>query len=227
MEKDSLLKRYLVFISGLYFLALGIVLIVKSSLGTTPISSLNYVMSINSPLTLGSWTFITNIIMICIQLWLVKDKYGTTKDRVEILLQLPLSFIFSAFIDFNMIITHNIYQDGYMKSLGILLVGCIIQAIGVVLEIKPKVAMMSAEGMVKYISKRCNKEFGKIKVYVDIALVAIAVGASLLLSGKIEGIREGTIIAAFITGHFVGFINNHVMTRKMIKKLKLTFIRIR
>ena len=40
MEKDSLIKRYLVFILGLYFLAMGIVLIVHSALGTTPISVL-------------------------------------------------------------------------------------------------------------------------------------------------------------------------------------------
>lgn len=36
MEKESLIKRYLVFILGLYFLAMGIVLIVHSALGTTP-----------------------------------------------------------------------------------------------------------------------------------------------------------------------------------------------
>lgn len=61
MEKESLIKRYLVFILGLYFLAMGIVLIVHSALGTTPISSTNYVLSLNTPLTLGTWTFITNI----------------------------------------------------------------------------------------------------------------------------------------------------------------------
>ena len=48
MEKESLIKRYLVFITGLYFLAMGISLIVHSSLGTTPISSMNYVLSFSS-----------------------------------------------------------------------------------------------------------------------------------------------------------------------------------
>jgi uncharacterized protein len=52
MEKESLIKRYLVFIAGLYFLAMGISLIVHSSLGTTPISSMNYVLSINTSLSL-------------------------------------------------------------------------------------------------------------------------------------------------------------------------------
>ena len=85
MEKDSLFKRYLVFIAGLYFLAMGITLIVHSSLGTTPISSMNYVLSLNTSLSLGTWTFIVNLLMIIIQLWLARGKYGTRKDTIEIL----------------------------------------------------------------------------------------------------------------------------------------------
>lgn len=219
MEKDSLLKRYFVFIVGLYFLALGIVLIVRSALGTTPISSLNYVCSINTSLTLGTWTFLTNLIMIAIQLWLLRGGYGTRKDIVEILLQIPLSFIFSAFIDLNMLLTYQLIPSNYYMSIGILLAGCIIQAIGVVLEIKPKVAMMSAEGLVKYIAQRLDKEFGTIKVRVDLTLVCLAILTSLAFSQRIDGIREGSIIAACITGYIVSFLNQHIMTRKMLHRL--------
>ncbi len=60
----SIIKRYLVFVLGLYFLAAGVVLIVRSALGTTPISSINYVMSLNTPLTLGTCTFIINMLLI-------------------------------------------------------------------------------------------------------------------------------------------------------------------
>ena len=42
----EIFKRYLVFVIGLYFLAAGIVLIIRSALGTTPISSINYVLRI-------------------------------------------------------------------------------------------------------------------------------------------------------------------------------------
>lgn len=54
MEMKDVFKRYLVFVIGLYFLAAGIVLIIRSALGTTPISSINYVLSLNSPLSLGT-----------------------------------------------------------------------------------------------------------------------------------------------------------------------------
>ena len=54
MDIKTILKKYLVFVFGLYFLAAGIVLIIHSALGTTPISSVNYVLSLNSPLSLRS-----------------------------------------------------------------------------------------------------------------------------------------------------------------------------
>ena len=74
-----------------------------------------------------------------------------------------------------------------------------VQSIGVVLELKPRVAMMSAEAFVKYASRHYNKEFGKFKVYFDITLVTLAVILSLLLTQGIQGVREGSLIAACIT----------------------------
>ena len=202
MGMKDVFKRYLVFVIGLYFLAAGIVLIVRSALGTTPISSINYVLSLNSPLSLGTCTFLINMLLI-----------------LEILLQLPFSFIFSAFIDFNMALTSNLHPDNYGISIALLLTGCMIQSIGVVLELKPKVAMMSAEAFVKYASRRYNKEFGKFKVCFDVTLVTLAVILSLLLSQCIEGVREGSLIAACITGYIVSFLNQKIMTRKTLYKL--------
>lgn len=96
MVIKELLKKYSVFILGLYFLAVGIVLIVRSALGTTPISSVNYVLSLNTPLSLGTWTFIVNVLLILGQFWLIR-KDRSRQDTIEILLQIPFSCIFSCF----------------------------------------------------------------------------------------------------------------------------------
>lgn len=218
MGMKDVCKRYLVFIIGLYFLAAGIVLIIRSALGTTPISSVNYVLSLNSPLSLGTCTFLINMVLILGQFWLIR-KNRTRQDIIEILLQLPFSFIFSAFIDFNMTITNSLHPESYGMSIALLLTGCMVQSIGVVLELKPKVAMMSVEAFVKYASRRYNKEFGKFKVYFDVTLVTFAILLSLLLSQCIEGVREGSLIAACITGYIVSFLNQKIMTRKTLYKL--------
>lgn len=215
---NGLIKKYLVFTFGLYFLSLGIVLIIRSSLGSTPISSVNYVVSLNTPLSLGTCTFIINMLLILGQFWLIRGN-STRKDYLEILLQIPFSFLFSAFIDFNMYIAAPIVPPNYFMAIALVLVGCLVQAIGVVLEIKPGVAMMSAEGFVKYASRRYHKEFGKLKVGFDITLVTIAVLTSLAFSGKIEGIREGSVIAATLTGLIVTFLNTRILTRRNLNRL--------
>ena len=206
MELKTILKRYPVFILGLYFLSLGIVLIVRSALGTTPISSINYVLSINSALSLGTWTFLFNLLLIAGQFWLIRDRYSR-RDILEILLQIPFSFLFAAFIDFNMMFTGQLHPGSYGLSVALLLTGCVVQSIGVVLEIKPRVAMMSAEAFVKF------------KVCFDVTLVTLAAVLSFLLSQRIEGIREGSLIAACITGYIVTFLNRRIITRKTLYNL--------
>lgn len=104
-------------------------------------------------------------------------------------------------------------------SIALLLFGCLIQSIGVVLEIKPQVAMMSAEGFVNYAARRYNKEFGKFKVVFDFTLVTVAILLSLIFTQRIEGVREGSLIAACITGYIVSFLNNKIMTRKMLSRV--------
>ena len=209
MKMKDVFKRYSVFVIGLYFLAAGIVLIIRSALGTTPISSINYVLSLNSPLSLGTCTLILG------QFWLIR-KNKTRQDIIEILLQMPFSFLFSAFIDFNMMMTSELRPANYGMSIALLLTGCLVQSIGVVLELKPKVAMMSAEAFVKYASRHYNKEFGKFKVYFDVTLVTLAVILSLLLTQGVQGVREGSLIAACITGYIVSFLNQKIMTRKTL-----------
>lgn len=223
MERRQFIRSYSLFITGLYFLALGIVLIVRSALGTTPISSANYVLSINTPWSLGVWTLINNNIFILLQLMLLrKDNPNIRKQKLEIWLQLPFSFLFSAFIDLNMILTASVAPSMYLSCIVLLLMGCFVQAVGVVLELKGHVVIMSAEGLVARIADRVNAVFGYVKIGVDVTLVLIAVILSWFLSGRIEGgVREGTVIAALLTGYIVKVLASQVMTRKTIEKIRM------
>lgn len=215
----TIILRYLTFIAGLYFLSLGIVLIVASSLGTTPISSVNYVVTLHTPITLGTATFLINVLLIAGQFWLIRSGLGTRKDRIEILLQLPFSLVFSIFIDINMAFIGSIEPTSYPMALAMLGAGCLSQATGVVLELKPNVAIMSAEGFVKYAAWRYNKDFGRLKVIFDIVLVSSALLLGIACSGHIEGVREGTVIAALSTGFIVSFLSRHVFTRAALRHL--------
>lgn len=215
----TIILRYLTFIAGLYFLSLGIVLIVASTLGTTPISSVNYVVTLHTPITLGTATFLINVLLIAGQFWLIRSGLGTRKDRIEILLQLPFSLVFSIFIDINMAFIGSIEPTSYPMALAMLGAGCLSQATGVVLELKPNVAIMSAEGFVKYAARRYNKDFGRLKVIFDVVLVSSALLLGIACSGHIEGVREGTVIAALSTGFIVSFLSRHVFIRAALRHL--------
>ena len=52
----------------------------------------------------------------------------------------------------------------------------------------------------KAITLRTGKEFGITKIGFDTTLALLACAASLMIAGSIEGVREGTIIAALIVG---------------------------
>lgn len=71
MSRQELLRRYLVFLLGLYVNALGISFIIKAGLGSSPISSVPYTVSLGTPLTLGMLTFVLNFLLVIGQILLL------------------------------------------------------------------------------------------------------------------------------------------------------------
>lgn len=216
MRKSFL--KYLTVIIGFYFLSLGVDLFIKSSLGATAISCVNYILSLHTPLSLGMATFLFNVVLMVIEFALIRD-IGSGRDKVEILLQLPFSFILGLFMDLNMWLLSDVTVATYSGAVAMMVAGCLIQALGVVLELKPNVAIMSAEGVVKYSARRFGKDFGKIKVASDVTLVIIAAILSFVLSGNVEGLREGTVVAAFCTGFLVTLYIRCIFTPERIHSM--------
>ena len=80
------------------------------------------------------------------------------------------------------------------------------------------VVMNSGEAFVKSVSDTVHKEFGSVKVVFDISCVIVAVVLSLIFFDfHVMGTREGTIIAAVLTGFGVKFWNK--LVRKPLEKL--------
>jgi len=97
MAKRELTARYLFFIAGLFVNAFGISLIIKANLGSSPISSLPYTLSLKFPITLGQFTLLLNAVLIAGQIALLKKDF-----RKEQFLQIPVAILFSFFIDCSM-----------------------------------------------------------------------------------------------------------------------------
>lgn len=88
-----LFRRLLLFVLSLFINAVGIAFITKGSLGTSPITSVNYVLSMFTSLTMGQWTIIVNILFVFLELPLMRRK-DLKEDLRIFLLQIPVSDLF-------------------------------------------------------------------------------------------------------------------------------------
>lgn len=206
MGKKELFRRYLIFTVALFFSAFGVSLVTKSYLGTSPISSIPYVMSLNTPLTMGTYIFILNMILIAAQM-LMLGRRSIVDKKIDLLMQIPVSVLFGVFIDVTMTMLGSYNPSVYVLKIVSLIAGCAVLALGISLEVVADVTMVSGEYTVQIASKRFKAQFGTMKIAFDVTLVVIAVALSFILSGHIEGLREGTVIVALLTGPFVRLIS--------------------
>ena len=206
MEK---LKRYLIFLVGLFVNSLGVSLITKANLGTSPISSIPYVLSLNFPFTLGNFTIFFSIFLIVLQLIILRKNF-----KLEHILQIPVSIIFGYFIDLTMILFFWVNPEAYIMKIVYLLMGCLILGVGVYMEVLADVVMLPGESFVRAIVLTWKTNFGTTKICFDVSMSVIAAVLSFVFAGRLDGVREGTVIAALLVGFIARLIGKKLVFLK-------------
>ena len=189
------LKRYVIFLIGLFVNSLGVSLITKASLGTSPISSIPYVLSLSFPFTLGNFTIFFSVFLILLQLLILRKNF-----KLEHVLQIPVSIIFGYFIDLTMLLFAWVNPQAYVMKIVYLLIGCLILGFGVYMEVLADVVMLPGESFVRAIVLTWKTNFGTTKICFDVSMAVIAAVLSFVFTGHLNGVREGTIIAALLVG---------------------------
>lgn len=201
----GLVLRYLCFVAGLLINSFGIAFITKAALGTSPVSSIPYVLDLEFTPTFGETTFIVNMIYIIAQVVLLRRDFEPIQ-----FLQILANLAFSAFIDVSMELLSWLAPTTLPAELASLALGCCILAFGLSVEVAPNVIVVPGEGIVRAIAGKLNKPFGTCKLCFDTALVVIACCLSMLFFGFLNGLGVGTIVSALIVGPIVNLINAHV-----------------
>lgn len=201
----SIYKRYMIFTIGILLQSAGIALVVKSLLGTSPISSVPYVLSLVFPYSLGEMTFLINMVFLLAQVLILWHKFNPLQ-----LLQIPITAVFAFFIDVSMAIFQGLAPEAYLSKFVVLLLGAALIALGVAMQVIANVIMLAGEGIVNAIALRWHFDFGRVKTCFDTTLVILAVLLSMWYLGTVEGIREGTLISALITGSMARFFIRHL-----------------
>lgn len=210
MSKSELIKRYILFFLSVLLQGTAIAFITYANIGTTPISSSNFVISIHSGRTLGDTTLIFNLLLIVLQIMFIFIGEEKFKDHVfKIVMQLPVCLIFSFMIDTATLFLSLIMPESapYFLKWILVISGTAMLALAVAFSFTASVAMVPGEYFIKIFHPIVKKSFSYVKTFFDVFLVSSAVILSLFLTGftEIEGVREGTVFAALCTGPMVHY----------------------
>ena len=198
---NHMVRRYVFFVAGLFVNSLGVAFITRADLGTSPISSIPYVLSLNFSLTLGQYTMIFSAFIVLLQVLILRKDYPPIQ-----LLQLLVGVLFGYFIDFSMdVLLDWLNPDQYAAKMIYLLIGCAILGFGVFMEVAANALMLPGEGLANAIHIKSGVAFGTTKVCVDVSFIVGAALLSLLFAHRIIGVREGTIISAILVGNLARF----------------------
>lgn len=182
-------------------MALGIVINTRTDLGVAAISSVPYAYSILFNLSLGLTTFILYVIFITIQAVLIK------KLNFELLMQIPMAFIVSIFIElYDKIIIKT--KLTFLVAFIILLLSNTLTGLGVYLMTKADLILDPGNGIVETLCKYFNKPFSFLRIRFDILLVIFTCISGLIIKKQIVGVGLGTIVSAYLIGKMVGVSKN-------------------
>ena len=194
-NKTELIKRYIFLLVGLFVNGLGVSFITKAGLGTSPITSIPYTLSLGFTPTVGMFTLVFNIFLVILQVILLRRNF-----QLQNLLQLPIIALFSFFIDLTMSLLGFMQPETYSMKVVSLIVGCLILGFGVFMEMVANVAMLPGEATVRAVSDVFSTDFGKTKIAFDSSMTVIAAILSFIMFRHLDGVREGTIVAAILVG---------------------------
>ncbi len=205
MSKINIIKRFFLVISGLFIMALGVALSVKANLGVSPISCIPYIYSLKFNFSIGELTILMNALFAFGQFLILRKKYTLLH-----LSQLLAITVFGFCIDFAMYLIAELNVPTYVWQVFWCLLSCVVIAFGIFLLVKANLTYLPGDGLAVVITDTYKKEFGKIKVGFDSSMVTIGIISSFILLHRLEGVREGTVVAALLVGSMVKFYNNKI-----------------
>jgi len=212
----QVIKSYALFLIGLFIASMGVALSAKAGLGTSPVASVPYSVSlVNHTLTFGWWLNMWSVLQIAVQIALLRKKC----KPVEIIIQTVLAFVYGYLTDFSCKLISGLQANTYIMQFALMILSCFVLGFGIWIQFKGGVAMLPGETMNRAISEVTGKKYENIKIYFDVLYIIVAAAICFIFIGKLEGVREGSIIAAVLIGNIIKLYNSlyNKLTRKKLQ----------
>ena len=200
----QVIKNYALFLIGLFIASMGVALSAKAGLGTSPVASVPYSVSlVNHTLTFGWWLNMWSVWQIAVQIALLRKKC----KPVEIIIQTVLAFVYGYLTDFSCKLISGLQANTYIMQFALMLLSCFVLGFGIWIQFKGGVAMLPGEAMNRAISEVTGKKYENIKIFFDMLYIVVAAVICFIFIGKLKGVREGSIIAAVLIGNIIKLYN--------------------
>lgn len=200
-NKKEFMFRLFLFILGMFVSCYGIAITTRSLLGTSPIVTPAYAVSLFNIkyLDFGIATFILNALFFLGQVLILRKKFPLIQ-----IVQLPIALATGLFVSLSMYLTQFIHTGAYWWNISLVVIGSAVLGLGIALEIYANLTYMPGDGFVNVVYEVTKKNFGVIKVTFDVTMVVIAILITYFGLGEIFGqcVREGTLISALTVGVF-------------------------
>ena len=200
-----MIKRICLFTVGLFIMSLGVAFSIISMLGTTPISSISYSLTLITNINIGITTFIFNAALIFIQMIILRSRF-----RKKRLLQFINCVMFGYFTDLALYIVSFVpFDNSILCSVLFLIISIFLIAFGIFVYMPANIAPLPGEGCVEAVAIVTNWRFSTIKIAFDATMVIISLILCGLLYTNIFGaVNVGTVISAFMVGFTLRQISN-------------------
>ena len=200
INKKQMAFRLLIYAAGLIILACGITMNTKTGMGVSPIISVPYSISEIWGLNFGNMTFIVYTIFVIIQAVLMR------RITLDLILQLPLSLVFTRFLNlFDMILPESgsyIWEKLLMLAVAISLTG-----IGIIMSVRTGFVPNPGDGIVNEIAVVIKKSMGFTKNCFDLLNLCISCSVGMIFAGHLIGIGLGTVLTMLLTGRAVALFS--------------------
>lgn len=195
----NILKNYGLLFLSILIIGTAITLITNAGLGATAITSLPFVISELWEISFGLLTSLFNVLWVLLQILI----QGKMFPKIQ-WLQFVVSFLLGFSVDLSNFFLGSIRPQAYLSQIIMLIIGCLVMAFGIFIQLEAKSVYNPAEGIVAAITENTKYSFGTVKTFFDSTLVILSILLGLIVAGQVTGIREGTIISALIIGPFTG-----------------------
>jgi len=204
--EEKFLWRLLVYILGLFIAAFGVAFAINAALGLSPMNSFPYVLSLVTGIDMGICVAFLLSFYVLVQIIILGRQFKWIQ-----LGQLLCAFLFGYFVDFTRFLLGDFTIPTYFGQLALLIMSMVCIATGITLFMSVRLVPLPSEGLVAAITQKLpNAKFHIVMIITHTTIVAIGILLSLLLLGRVYGVREGTVLSAVLIGKMIPYIRKAV-----------------